>query len=95
MLGWDKELDDMHRKGHDELKSQWIREEEALEEPETQPSIKETAAEKEQIDQLAAELEKRLHVPEIKDENKPSLDDKTDSKQKKNTGDKMKDPSHL
>ncbi|CAO3679321.1 unnamed protein product [Umbelopsis vinacea] len=95
LLGWDKELDDMHRKGHDELKSQWIREEEALEEPETQPSIKETAAEKEQIDQLAAELEKRLHVPEIKDENKPSLDDKTDSKQKKNTGDKMKDPSHL
>lgn len=70
LLGWGKELDELHRKGHEELKAKWIKEEEALEEePETLPSGKATAAEKETIDQLAEELEKVLHVPETKEEN--------------------------
>lgn len=95
MLGWDKELDELHRKGHEELKARWIKEEEALEEPETLPSGKETAAEKETIDQLADELEKRLHVPETKEENKLSSGENLDGKAENSKEDKGKDPSHL
>ncbi|GAB5591832.1 Sir2 histone deacetylase Hst2 [Umbelopsis nana] len=95
LLGWDKELDELHRKGHEELKARWIKEEEALEEPETLPSGKETAAEKETIDQLADELEKRLHVPETKEENKLSSGENLDGKAENSKEDKGKDPSHL
>jgi hypothetical protein len=92
LLGWDKELNELHKKGHDELKAQWIREAEALEEPEAVPAKEETTAEKEAIEQLADELEKRLHVPETKPENTTASDlenvdttENTDAKEDKNT----------
>jgi len=93
LLGWSKQLDELHRKGHEELKAKWIKEEEALEEePETLPSGKESVAEKEAIDQLAEELEKVLHVPETKDEN-ILKDDVKDSKTEDTKEDKGKKPS--
>ncbi|KAI8579678.1 hypothetical protein K450DRAFT_240988 [Umbelopsis ramanniana AG] len=95
LLGWGKELDELHRKGHEQLKAKWIKEEEALEEePETLPSGKETAAEKETIDQLAEELEKVLHVPETKDEN-ILKDDVKDPKPEDTKEDNGKKPSQL
>jgi hypothetical protein len=95
LLGWGKELDELHRKGHEELKAKWIKEEEALEEePDTLPSGKETAAEKETIDQLAEELEKVLHVPATKDEN-ILKDDVKDPKAEDTKEDKGKKPSQL
>jgi hypothetical protein len=69
LLRWDNELNEMHKKGHDELQEKWIREAEAEAEAEEQPKDKATKAEKEAIDTLAEDLEKRLHVPELKEEN--------------------------